>query len=113
MKIQTLTALVTCLFFFGCTSNDFGPDSEQEAKPDPQPVQVTYQSTIKPIISAKCQSCHFNFGTLNGVKSEISEILRRTQLSPGDSQLMPKGGPKLAADQIQAFKTWQQNGFPE
>lgn len=107
------------IFLTACTSNDFGPDSDRnpvtdpDPDPDPDPVSVTYEGTIKPIISNNCLTCHGEFGSLNGVKSNIPEILRRIQLSPSSNEFMPKGGSKLSSDKIQAFKTWQQNGFPE
>lgn len=108
-----LCALAGVVVLTSCSSNDFGPDSDKEPAPAPDPGTITYQATIKPIITNNCLSCHGEFGNLNGVKSNITEILRRIQLAPGSNDFMPKGGSKLSADKIQAFKTWQQNGYPD
>jgi hypothetical protein len=82
---------------------------------------VTYSSSVAPIISANCNSCHagtFPSGGLNldshaAIKLQvvsgklIGAINHRAGFSP-----MPKNAPKLSACNIQTIQKWVDDGAP-
>lgn len=82
---------------------------------------VSFSSSIKPIITAKCQGCHsssaaqggIDYSTYNGVKAKIDDgrlwgaINHMTGYSP-----MPKNGTKLTACEIAKFRIWINAGAP-
>lgn len=80
---------------------------------------ITYVKHIKPIIDSKCISCHAqsttgpDFRTYSAVKSRaVSGALKLRAIDPpeGSGSLMPQGGPKLAAAQLQLIQCWINNG---
>ena len=82
---------------------------------------VTFNTTIKPIISTKCQGCHssssaqggIDFSTYTGVKSKVDDgrlwgaINHLSGFSP-----MPKNGNKLSSCEISKFRIWINSGAP-
>lgn len=112
MKIKFLiTIVLVALLFTNCEK-----DSESDLKA-PVPEVVKYTTNIKPIMEAKCNSCHnsgnSNFSTYTLAKNNLSIILNRIQRENGDNQLMPQGGPKLSQADINLFLKWQTDGLLE
>ena len=79
----------------------------------------TYESEIKGIISANCNSssCHGS-GSSNGDLTTFSKL--KTYLDNGkfksevlDKQSMPKGGAKLSSTQLSKITCWKDSGYPE
>jgi hypothetical protein len=82
----------------------------------------SYSSTIKLIISNKCQGCHsggapqggIDLSTYSGVKAKITDgrlwgaINHQQGFSP-----MPKNGAKLSDCEITQFRKWMDAGAPE
>lgn len=86
---------------------------------DPTPTTITYTNTISGIVSSRCTSCHgsppsngapMSLTTYNNVKDAVTSRGLITQIESGN---MPKNGTMLSTTQIQNFKTWQANNFPE
>jgi hypothetical protein len=80
---------------------------------------VSFSSTIDPIIDQNCKSCHFN-GNRTGVtlvtyenikiSAESGELLGSIKHLPGYDP-MPQGG-KLDDCTIEKIETWINNGTP-
>ena len=82
---------------------------------------VTFTSSIKPIITAKCQGCHsssapaagYDYSTYPGIKARVDDkklwgaINHMTGYSP-----MPKNGPKLSDCELTQIKKWIDAGAP-
>ncbi|NEW80012.1 MAG: hypothetical protein GZ086_11435 [Gelidibacter sp.] len=96
-----------------------GDDSPIIPDPDPTPTTITYANTISGIVSARCTSCHGSPPT-NGAPNSLTTyasvkeaVQNRGLINKIETGVMPKNGSMLSATQIQNFKTWQNNGFPE
>ena len=112
MKIKFfIPILLVALLFTNCEK-----DSESDLK-NPVPEIVKYTINIKPIMEAKCNSCHntgnSNYSNYTLAKNNISIILNRIQRENGDNQLMPQGGPKLSQADINLFLKWNSDGLLE
>lgn len=86
---------------------------------DPTPTTITYANTISGIVSSRCTSCHgsppsngapMSLTTYDNVKDAVTS---RGLINKIETGVMPQNGTMLSATQIQNFKTWQANGFPE
>ena len=105
------------IFFVASCSN--GGDDSPIIDPTPNPTTITYTNTISGIVSSRCTSCHgsppsngapMSLTTYDNVKDAITSRGLINQIETGN---MPKNGTKLSTTQIQNFKTWQTNGFPQ
>lgn len=82
---------------------------------------VTYTTTIRTLISGKCQGCHsssapgggYDLSTYAGVKSRVDDgrLWGSVNHVPGYSA-MPKNGNKLSACEISQIKKWIDAGAP-
>lgn len=82
---------------------------------------VTYSTTIRNIISNKCQGCHsgsaasagYDFSTYTGVKARINDgkLWGAVNHMPGYSA-MPKNGTKLSSCELSQIKKWMDAGAP-
>lgn len=82
---------------------------------------VTYLTTIKPIISNKCQGCHssssagggYDFSTYAGIKARVDDgrLWGSVNYVPGYSA-MPKNGIKLSTCELAKIKKWIDAGAP-
>lgn len=77
-----------------------------------------YESSVKPLIAAKCAPCHLPteggkkkpFDNYDSVKSVSADIVRRIELNPNEKGFMPFRKPKLSAEEIAVFKKWVEEG---
>jgi hypothetical protein len=108
MNLKSLFfGLIIISFFVNCES-----DSESDLRA-PVPELVKYDKSIKPIMDAKCISCHSEYSNYSGTKNDITDILIRIQKNNGDPLLMPQNGPKLSQADINLFLKWQTDGLLE
>lgn len=116
MKNQlTITGMFLMLFMVSCSS---GSDDDDPII-NPPPTTITYANTISAIISGHCTGCHGN-PTSNGAPMSLTTyasvkeaVENRGLINKIETGAMPKTGGMLSATQIQNFKTWQTNGFPQ
>ncbi len=110
-----------CLFFLLSCANNTLDDVTEELETTPE--IVTYID-VKPIVSGNCISCHSNppqngapmsLETYLDVKNAVlnRDLLNRISLPEGNSNLMPKGGPRLPQSNIDLFNKWNQDGLLE
>ena len=123
MKRASASSLVIFVFLLSlaaaCTS-----DSEDEVTPQPQPQQcntenVTFASTVKPILSANCYSCHSTAVSTNGVvldthagvkkQADNGTLVGAISHAAGFTP-MPQGGAKLSDCNIAKIKKWVDDG---
>lgn len=76
---------------------------------------VTYQSTIAPIMAASCNSCHSGSAASGGIVTDTYEGLKIIALNgklygsvshASGYSAMPKNGNKLSTCNIEKIKTW-------
>ncbi|MBN8864180.1 MAG: hypothetical protein J0H92_12475 [Sphingobacteriales bacterium] len=92
-----------------------------KAKGTKAPALSTYESNVQTVIMANCSPCHIPakggnkkpYDNFANVKSDIDEILRRIQLTPGTRGFMPMRGQKLSDSTIAVFKKWKEDGLAE
>ncbi len=101
--------LATVVVFEFCSSSKKAQKATSE---------TTYTSDIQNVVATHCSPCHVGSGarqkrldSYDGVKNNISEILRRIQLNPGDKGFMPMRHPKLPDSTIQIFAKWRNDGL--
>lgn len=111
--------IFTGLFLMFLVVSCGGGDDSPIIDPNPTPTNITYSNTISGIISGNCTGCHGN-PTANGAPmslttySSVKEAVEnRGLINKIETGVMPKNGSKLSATEIQNFKTWQANGFPQ
>ena len=88
--------------------------------PDPEcpsaaaaPATVTF-ADIKPIIVAKCASCHLNFADYLSAKPYAATMLARISLASTDASRMPLApNAPATADDIKTFTAWVAAGTPD
>lgn len=83
---------------------------------------VTYSSSVEPILQESCLGCHGTSYDSNGggidlrtyanAKSRIDGIIGSTSGDP-DYEEMPKNSAPLSDCKISVFQTWKSNGFPQ
>ena len=112
-KLLLLTSLVLMFIFVSCSSN-----SEEDLLGDSD-TNITYNNTISIIVSGNCFNCHgstpangapMSLSTYTNVKDAVTG---RGLIGRIESGSMPQNAAKLSAANIQAFKDWQTNGFPQ
>ena len=79
---------------------------------------VSYATNVQPVVMANCSPCHVGsnakqkkLDSYDAVKNNISEIVRRVQLNPGDKDFMPMRHPKLPDSTIQVLLKWRNDGL--
>lgn len=99
-------------------------DNEEELYPNPiacDTTNVTYTSTIKPIVDLHCKSCHNANNKsgnvdLDGHAALMISVNNGKFLSSivhdGKASKMPQGQPKLEACKIEKIKSWINKGAP-
>lgn len=84
--------------------------------------RVNYQANIMSLVQTHCAPCHFPdkggrkkpLDTYAAVSTQIDEVLRRIQMSPGQRGFMPDRKPdKLQEADINAFVQWKTEGLAE
>ena len=115
-NLLKITSLFLMLSIVSCSS---GSDDDDDPIINPPPTSITYTNTISAIVNGKCTGCHGNppsngapmsLTTYTDVKEAVETRGLINQIETGN---MPKTGNALTTTQIQNFKTWQTNGFPQ
>lgn len=88
----------------------------------PKESTITYEGTIKKIVTENCISCHGSFAPSGGLSltnySQVKDavknngLLDRINKPEGDPLLMPADG-KLTIEQLASFSKWQIDGLLE
>lgn len=117
-----MRTFVLAFFVIGCGSDSTEPPSE----PPPAPINATYHQTIKPILDAKCVTCHVDGGigpfALDTYAAAAENAFASAQAVT--TKLMPPwkanndcreyvGDRSLDQSQIDAITAWVQQGTPE
>lgn len=114
-NLLTITSMFLMLIMVSCSS---GSDDDDPILNPPES-SITYGNTISVIVNGNCTGCHgstptngapMSLTTYNNVKDAVENRGLINQIETGN---MPKNGTNLSATQIQNFKTWQTNGFPQ
>lgn len=122
MKKIFVTFLVVgavTLFTYCSSTKNTATSAATETKPVVK--KVSYQDNVMAIVQANCAPCHFPdkggnkkpLDTYAGVSSQVDEVLRRIQLSPGERGFMPNRKPKLSDSTINVIKQWKTDGLTE
>jgi hypothetical protein len=115
-NLLMFTGLFLIFLVVSCSG---GGDDSPIIDPTPTPTTITYANTISGIVSSRCTSCHgstptngapMSLTTYTNVKDAVTSRGLISQIETGN---MPKNGTMLSATQIQSFKTWQSNDFPQ
>lgn len=86
-----------------------------------QTTNVSYSSTIQPILNANCVSCHSGAGATAGIRlsnhAEVSAAIDGGRLigaikHQSGFSAMPPSGPKLSNCQISQIEAWVAQGKP-
>ncbi len=98
----------------------FCSPSNKIAKAPPAPPKFTYEANVKALVAAKCAPCHIPpqgnkepLNTFAGAVKNIDQMLRRTQLNPGERGFMPQRNPKLSEADIHVLAQWKADGLLE
>jgi mono/diheme cytochrome c family protein len=111
--------MFTGLFLIFLVTSCSGGGDDDSPIIDPTPTTITYTNTISAIVNGNCTGCHgstptngapMSLTTYNNVKDAVVSRGLINQIETGN---MPKNATDLTATQIQNFKTWQTNGFPQ
>lgn len=112
MKFKNLIfATIACILLFNCSHNGGGDLSEI-------PATVTYNGSVKAIISNNCNRCHGNptsngapisFVTYDQVKNNIDNILGRIN---NVSDPMPQSG-LMPIENRNLIQKWKDDGLLE
>ena len=112
--LPVFTLLLSC-------SND-SKDDLKSTENIPTESTITYEGTIKKIVTENCISCHGSFAPSGGlsltnysqVKDAIKNngLLDRINKPEGDPLLMPEKN-KLTNEQLESFSKWNNNGLLE
>ncbi len=112
--LPVFTLLLSC-------SND-SKDDLKSTENLPTETNITYEGTIKKIVTENCISCHGSFSPSGGlsltnyalVKEAVNNngLLDRINKPEGDPLLMPSGS-KLSNANIESFSKWKTNGLLE
>jgi len=121
-KVYIVISLIS-IFSYGCYY-----DVEEELYPNGNDkncdtTAVSYSTVIKPILDAKCNTCHGGNATSGGeIKlggyEDLSAFLNASKNSfissinhDGNASSMPKGQPKLPECEINKLKAWINQGY--
>ncbi len=107
-----LLLLSLAFFFFACSSS-----SDDEVKPDAtseeyKAAEAYFNSTLKPVITANCTSCHEGYHSMDN--SSSYGILKNAinnasgMFNQVNTGTMPKGGAKLPQESIDKFSSFKE-----
>jgi cytochrome c553 len=113
MQLVLLAAASTAMFTY-CSST-------KKATASTAPKKTNYQDNVMALVATHCAPCHFPdkggnkkaLDNYTAVSTNIDEILRRTQLNPGERGFMPQRKPKLSDSTIAVLKQWKADGLGE
>ncbi|MBI5371799.1 MAG: hypothetical protein HZA79_07215 [Sphingobacteriales bacterium] len=84
--------------------------------------KLNYTANLQAVISENCSPCHIParggnkkpYDNYENVKTDIDEIIRRIELSPGEKGFMPfRKTTKLSDSTIAVFRQWRADGVLE
>ncbi len=111
-KITTLLIICIAAFFQYCSS------SKKASKPVYIP--MNYITNVQPTILANCSPCHIPpkgfklaLNTYDAAKTNIDDVIRRINLTPGERDFMPFKHNKLNDSIINVFVRWKADGMLE
>ncbi len=124
MKTIHFFSMVALTLSLNSCSSGSDSDNDPNPDPDPDPVTITYNNTIKSIITTNCISCHgstptqgatISLDTYARVKTATQDnnLIGRISLAQGNPEMMPKNGTRLPQATIDKFTTWKNNGYLE
>lgn len=123
MKTLRFFSLIALTLFLNSCSSGSDSDNDPNPDPDPDPVTITYNNTIKAIITNNCISCHgstptngatISLDTYTRVKTATqNNLIERISRAQGTDGMMPKDGTRLSQATIDKFTTWKNNGYLE
>jgi mono/diheme cytochrome c family protein len=118
---KTFALAISTILIVSCST---GSESDIAASPNPNtnpaPSTITYENTIKSIMSSNCTSCHgstpsngapTSYDTYAKVKASADNIIDRIQRAQGTAGMMPQNGTRLPQSTIDKIITWKANGF--
>ena len=105
----------TSLVFSYCSG------SKKAASAKAETPKLAYENSIQTLIVGNCSPCHIPekggkkkaYDNYANVKSDIDEILRRTELEPHERGFMPFKKTKLSDSTIAVFRQWKNEGLLE
>jgi len=117
-KFLILATIVAMVFVFACNP------SKKTAGTTAPPTEVaksTYEANVQTAIMANCVPCHIPakggnkkpYDNFANVKTDIDEMIRRVELTPGEKGFMPFKRAKLSDSTIAVFKQWKADGMLE
>jgi cytochrome c553 len=80
---------------------------------------TSFETDVKPIVTAKCGPCHLAGGKKSRIdefavaSAQIDDIVKRISMSPGDHGFMPMRSAKLSDAEIAVFVQWKASGLLE
>lgn len=121
-KIGHLLMLLCMLIIISCSKSDNseGAPMDDPDGGDPNPVALSYQDDIQPIIQGNCVVCHANPPTNNApmsltslalVKSAVENRGLLNRINSTTNPMPPDGLMPMSARQMIA--DWVDQGFPE
>lgn len=125
-------SILILIVLSGCSDTSVGDDSDQPANSFPTE-NLSFSEHIQPIFNNHCAPCHIS-QTTNGVRlnnynnvmnssgtqygenivipsePDGSPFVDKIEQNPRFGDRMPQGGPFLSDEQIQAIRTWIEEG---
>lgn len=119
--LSTALTLSVGLSVLSCTNEKYA-NLVPKSSADTSNAPVAY-AQVASIMTNKCLDCHSAsaanvaggghvYETYDQVSSRASAIRDRINRSEGDVLLMPKGGPRLSAQEIRTIENWITQGRP-
>lgn len=76
--------------------------------------ETTFNENLKPVIAAKCASCHAGFQDYDTAKAKIDQYIARISLEDDNPSRMPKApNEPLSAEDKRVFNKWKTDGLKE
>ena len=100
---------------FGEAPVESGEKEDVEETTDSNPMPVSYDTSIAPLMADNCTSCHGaggispNLSEYESVKNSADSILDRLKRDPGDGLMPPTAA--LEDESIEVFQQWMDTGF--
>ena len=127
---STVSRVASAVLLSGALLAAFGTQAVRadNVKADAKDAPISYSKQIRPIIQAKCQGCHqagiaggklvmtTYAAFMKGGESGPSILKKKPEASllmeylTGKRDLMPKGGPPLANEEMALFRNWIAQG---
>ena len=102
---RSILALLLSFLFVSCISN-----VEEQLEEQLEEIKVSYLNKVKPILEARCLSCHGVGGNFPDISSyeKVNQHAASVKEEVASGR-MPKGGP-LTAAQIKSIVDWVDEG---